>query len=405
MALFVTRSTRAVDTTGPTAPTIVATPASTSTVSLSRTVASTDISGVQYYETQRSLAGAGSWTTFDSSNTNPLTAAGLNPSTSYDFRQRGVDTLGNLGTFSTTASAITDSAGGEWADTYTTVTGLPTGLSVNGQRVGIRGTSLASWGPNQTSGNGGQLIYRADQSFDGLEPIIEFRPPTTLVGGEGQYNTILGGEIARGGLNNIKQMNFRWCEYIGPRYWDLSAALRPKWSGFIISTLQNSEVGANRVSIFDQPQTAGTIFLCVTATTVQAYNFPTTDDTAASKLIAIRGTNNHALNAPQTGGGEWLCFEQVVDCMQNRGNAFGRHELRVWSRDGAMTGRLLRISLNYDAGWNFARQFIYRYEGLGSYFNQNATANTDNYKLWSHCTFAANMGIDELMGPPPGFLL
>lgn len=112
MALFVTRSTRVLDNVGPTAPTIVATPASTTTITINRSVAATDVSGIQYYETQRSPAGAGSWTTFDNSNTNPLTAAGLTEATAYDFRQRAIDTVGNIGTFSTTATATTQSSTG-----------------------------------------------------------------------------------------------------------------------------------------------------------------------------------------------------------------------------------------------------------------------------------------------------
>jgi hypothetical protein len=109
MSRFITRSSIAVDTTGPTAPTITAAAASTSTITVTRTANATDVSGVANYETQRSLAGAGSWTTVDTSNTTPLTVSGLSEATSYDFRQRGIDTLGNLGTFSATATASTSS--------------------------------------------------------------------------------------------------------------------------------------------------------------------------------------------------------------------------------------------------------------------------------------------------------
>jgi hypothetical protein len=111
MARFITRSSIAVDTTGPTAPTISASAGSSSTVTITRTVSATDSSGVASYETQRSLSGAGSWTTVDTSNTNPLTVSGLSASTAYDFRQRGIDTVGNLGTYSSTATATTSSSG------------------------------------------------------------------------------------------------------------------------------------------------------------------------------------------------------------------------------------------------------------------------------------------------------
>jgi hypothetical protein len=107
MARFITRSSIAVDTTGPTAPAISATASSSSTITITRTLSAFDVSGVALYETQRSPSGAGTWTTVDTSSTSPLTVSGLSASTAYDFRQRGVDTLGNLGTFSATASATT----------------------------------------------------------------------------------------------------------------------------------------------------------------------------------------------------------------------------------------------------------------------------------------------------------
>lgn len=316
--------------------------------------------------------------------------------------------LGVMPQFTASGSgSLIGAPSGEWADVYVTHTGLAAALGTNGRRVGIRGNTLSDFNPSITSGNGGQLIFHAAQSFDGLEPTIEFRPPTTLIDGNGQYCTILSKDLQNSGINDIKQINFRWLEYIGPRYWDLSTNLRPKWIDFQGSTSRFEELNRNRMAIFDQPQPAlgDTIYLCVTSTTFQSYHYPIGDTTNASKLIAIRGTNNHALNPPQTGGGEWLCFEQKCDVSQVRGNPFGRNELRVWSRDGAMTGRFLRIGLNYDPSWNFARQWISSCGGLGSYLNGNATPHADNYKLWSHCTFAANMGIDELIGPPPGFLL
>lgn len=406
--LLVTRSTRVADTSGPSTPTITAATATSSTITITRTVNATDASGVAFYETQRSAAGANSWTTFDSSSTNPLTAAGLSAGTAYDFRQRAIDIFGNAGSYSAVTSASTQPNSGEWADQYGTISELELALSVDGRRFGVRAPTLAGFGPNVSVGNGGSLTYLSGASFDGAEPAIEFRPPSVSVGGQGLYCTICASSLQRGGLNNIKQMNVRWLEWIGPRYWDLSVNLRPKWSGFFISADQTAELNTNRVGIFDAPNTIGTVYPCVTATTVQTYNYPPEGYNVnvgadSTKLIAIRGTNNHSLNAPQTGGGEWVCFEQVVDCMQNRGNPFGRHELRVWTRDRVANGRFLRISLDWDATWNFARQFIITYEGLGAYFNGTATPHADNYKLWSHVAFAANMGIDDLIGPPPGF--
>jgi hypothetical protein len=366
-----------------------------------------DGSGIAFYRVFRSTTSGGTYAQVGAdlpASTTQYDDSSLGSSTTRWYRIYSIDAAGNVSLPSVAASGTTQSdiPTTSWADMFTDSAGIQNGISVDGRTVGIRGTSLAAWGPRQTPGNGGQLIYRPAMSFDGLEPVIEFRPPTTLVGTNSQYNTILDGLLWRNGLNNIKQVNFRWLEWIGPRYWDLSATLAPKWVGFKASTSRTEEINPNRMSVFDQPQ-SGTVYFSVTSTTFQAYNFPTTENTAASKLIAIRGTNNHALNAPQTGGGEWLCFEMVCDVMQNRGNPFGRNELRVWTRDRAANGRFLRIPLNYDPAWNFARQYIYIFEGLGSYFNGFATAHADNYKLWSHCTMAANMGIDELMGPPPGF--
>lgn len=402
------------DQVAPSVPTsVVATALSTSTIRITW-AASTDTGGVGVagYRVYRATTSAGPFTQVGADiavGTHQYDDASLGASTTRYYQVSAFDWNGNESSTSVTASATTQSSGSSgWADMYGNAAGIAAGISVDGRRYGVRGTDLSAWGPYQTSGNGGQLFYRAAQSFDGAEPVIECRPPTLI---EQSYNTILGGPIHRGGLNNIKQINFRWLEYIGPRYWDMSTGLRPKWSGFFISASQSTELNSNRVGIFDAPNnTTGTVYPCVTAATVQTYNYPPEGYNVnvgadSTKLIAIRGTNNHSLNAPQTGGGEWICFEQVVDCMQTRGNPFGRHELRVWTRDRAANGRFLRIPLNWDGGWNFARQFIYSAEGLGAYYNGTATAHADNYKLWSHCTFAANMGIDDLIGPPPGFLL
>jgi hypothetical protein len=153
MARFITRSSIAVDTTGPTAPTITAAAASSSAITINRTVSATDSSGVSYYETQRSPAGAGTWTTFDSSNTNPVTATGLSTSTAYDFRQRGVDTLGNAGTYSSTVSATTDSG-----VTYE-FTGLTTGLSGLANDGGTVWDSVNGYAVVTTTGSVQGLSY------------------------------------------------------------------------------------------------------------------------------------------------------------------------------------------------------------------------------------------------------
>lgn len=116
MGRLILRSTAVQDAEGPTAPTITATAASSSTVTVTRTIPATDVSGILNYETQRSPAGAGTWTTVDTSNTSPLTVGGLSSATAYDFRQRAIDNLSNVGTFSSVVSATTLSGGSSLVD-------------------------------------------------------------------------------------------------------------------------------------------------------------------------------------------------------------------------------------------------------------------------------------------------
>lgn len=413
MALFITRSTRSVDITGPTAPTITATPASTSTVTIQRTVAATDASGVSSYETQRSPAGVGSWTTFDTSATNPITAAGLSSGTAYDFRQRGVDTLGNAGAFSNIVTA-TPAASSEWADVYITNTNqIGAHMAVAGRKVGVKvGSTFTGLLQNTTPGNGATMDIVVGGSFDGAENAVRIYPPTARInGGDAEYaGWLMGMQLWNNGANDIAQANMRVLMFYGTRYFDLAPPA--KCFGFQNSTVLGPGGDENnRVGVYDNYASNWSNYrypLVIAGGGVGYYNPPVPgwywvdSGPDTTKMMQIGGTSNHALTPPRTNG-EWVCFEQMLDLRRNRGNPNGIHRLVARWRDG--TTRSLVYELNWDSGWDFNARYVAFFEGLGFYWNTAGTANANNYIMHSHATFAANMGVNEMIGPPPGFLL
>lgn len=406
MALFVSRSTRSTDTTGPTAPTIVASAASSSTVSIARTVPSTDDSGIGYYETQRSPTGAGAWTTFDSSSTNPLTAAGLSPGTTFDFRQRAIDTNGNVGTYSAISSATTQALIGDWADTYiTNISSIGALMVTPGVRVGIRPTSLANVGQQLTSGNGASMSIVTNGSFDALESAVRIVPPSILVSGAGQYASWLRNlDIWNGGTINIPQLNVRWLNFFGSTYFQFSATT--KVHAVFAQDSFSPSGGARRQAVWEDQNTGAWSPYKYWGTTSNSFQYypgggiDTFPD--SSKLMQIGGSAVHG-NSPPRVGNEWVCFESVVDLRQNRGNASGMNKLVMTTRDGV--SRSIQSPANWDPAWSFTFQYVSGFEGLGFYWNNVGTADANNYVMHSHATFSPSMGINELIGPPPGFLL
>lgn len=403
MALFVSRSTRVADTAGPSTPTITTGTATSSTITITRTVDSTDASGVAYYETQRAAAGSGSWTAFDSSNTNPLTAAGLNPGTAYDFRQRAVDVFGNVGSFSSTSTSTTQSD--SWADVIVGFSQMPAQLSVAGRKVGMDLTG-SDFGSHADIVNGASVTQVSGGAFDG-SMAVRIRPPAgSTPNPNATYSCIMFGlDVSNGGLNDVAQGNLGFCVFYGPRYWDLAAT--DKLTGFEASQALGGEPQATgRAAIFDNID-AGFRLWPITATTLQSYYNPASGIFPASGpdadyLMKGSSTINHANNPPLVGS-EWLYFEQEVDYRQNRGNPFGRNRLDVWARDGYIG--FLEIPLNWLSSWDFSYRYLRQIEYIGALWNNPSTAHVDNYLMISHPVFSANRSKDQRMGPPPGFLL
>jgi hypothetical protein len=305
----------------------------------------------------------------------------------------------------------------EWADVYGDHSGIEAGISVAKRRYGIRAPTLAGWHPQYLSGtsvidwvsggatgNGATFARIAGGAFDGVEPAIEIRPPTIYQGANPGDAKILATDLHRNGANDNAQINVRVVAEFGARYWDLAA--ETKWDGFLCNSQVNQPGGA-RVASFTQhnPPDTGPQYWSVTVGTTQTYNYPpegfSSDvGSATTKLCKLAGSPNHALNAPQIGGpGDFVCLEHVIDARQNRGNANGMNKLYLWTRDGLVAGRFLRIDLTW-AAWNFANQYINTYEGLGFYFNKTSTAHVDNWVRYSHWTIARNMDIGEVIGPP-----
>ncbi|PYS25775.1 MAG: hypothetical protein DMG11_22200, partial [Acidobacteria bacterium] len=102
-------TTGASDTTPPTAPTnLAAAVASTSQINLTWT-ASTDNVGVTSYMIERCQgAGCSSFAQIGTSTTASYPNTGLSDGTSYSYRVRATDAVGNLSGYSTTASAVTN---------------------------------------------------------------------------------------------------------------------------------------------------------------------------------------------------------------------------------------------------------------------------------------------------------
>jgi hypothetical protein len=307
---------------------------------------------------------------------------------------------------------------GEWADTYISdVSTIGTALATDGQTVGVEvGSNFTGLSQQLTEGNGATMDIVTGGSFDGGENAVRIYPPTATVGsGDAEYACWLRFlDLWDSANNDIAQMNFRVLMYHGPRYHDLAPTAK-SW-GFQAQTVlaTSGGDGNNRSGVFDnyEPEIwTAWRYPYVTVETFSIYGNPYDagdfhiDETPdANKLIEIRaGSPNHSASPPQTGG-EWICFEHVFDTRQDRGNANGRVKLLAWTRDGLVSGRYIDGPLTHGGNWSFDARYIYTFEGLGFYFNEAGSAHADNYVMFSHATFAANMGINDLIGPPPGFV-
>lgn len=290
-------------------------------------------------------------------------------------------------------------ASGEWADVYITDVGdIGDALATDGQTVGIEvGSDTGLLSVQVSDGSGGAITIVSGGSFDGAENAVKMVPPNSGLGD--QYSAWLRNlDIWNNATHSVAQMNFRVLVYYGPRYYDLAPNAK-SW-GFQIQTVLSTSGGDgnNRAGVFDLRDTNWSTwrYPYATVTTVPIFCNPVQgvfieECPNSNKILEIRSSSpSHAASPPQTGG-EWVCFEHVVDVRQNRGNANGLVRLLVSTRDGVVSDRYIEAPLTHDSGWDFAAQYIYAFEGLGFYYNQNGTANADNYVLYSHATFAANM--------------
>ena len=141
------------DTTPPTAPgSLVATPASPTTVNLSWT-ASTDNVGVTGYRVERCTgASCTGFTQIATPTGTTYSDTGRTASTTYRYRVRAVDAAGNLSAYSGIASATTPST----ADT--TPPSAPTGLTVAGST-----NTTVSLGWTASTDNVGVTGYRVER--------------------------------------------------------------------------------------------------------------------------------------------------------------------------------------------------------------------------------------------------
>lgn len=295
---------------------------------------------------------------------------------------------------------------GEWADTYVTdVANIGTALMTDGQTVGIEiGSTFTGLGQSLTPGNGATMEIVSGGSFDGAENAVKIFPPTNCIGGpcDDDHNAEYAGfatglDVWNDAAHDIKQINIRVLVYYGPRYYDLAPPAK-SWGIQVQTVLSTSGGdGNNRIGTFDyrDPGYTNWKYPYQIIEGVQTFCNPREgsfieDCPAANKLIEIRGSANHAASPPQTGG-EWVCFEQVIDVSQSRGNADGLHRLLISTRDGVVSDRELTAPLSINVDWNFTPQYVYLFEGFGFYFNRAGTADADNYIMFSHPTLAVNM--------------
>jgi hypothetical protein len=318
--------------------------------------------------------------------------------------QAGILTQGVRGTAGGTG--IGGGEGGEWADVYVALSGVPAQLATANRVVGIDGTTINDFGPFITADNGCEITFESGGAYDG-ENAVKLIPPDALE--QPAYCGILSSNLTNSGANDIAQINIRWVAVIGPRYIDLASS--PKWLCVgISSTAAGSRL--NRACTFETYESSafanGRIY-AITSDETQSWHEPEITDcyhpdcgTAAQKGFIVRTTANHAGSPAVAGPNEPIYFELELDVRQNRGNENGRNRLYVRTRDG-LIDRTIDIPLTWEGTWNFTWDQIIEIEGLGWYFNTPGTAHADNWIRYSHIAISRNRAVNDPIGPPPGF--
>jgi hypothetical protein len=343
--------------------------------------------------------------------------------TSSVSNSTAVNTPVSCGGVSDTFTSTTEAGGGgagDWADLF--VTNVTTAsnwspLGTPGQSVGVEvGSTFTGLGQQLTSGNGATMDIVIGGSFDGLENAVRIYPPTACIGGpcddlhNAEYAAWLRNlNLWNNGTINIAQINVRWLQYFGSTYY--SNAPTAKIGGVFAQDVLTAtpDAGSLRQAIWETQDTLNWTpykYWGTTSTSIMylpGFFIDSQPDTA--KLMQIGPSPSHSNNPPRVGG-EWVCFEQVVDLRQNRGNANGMNKLMLSTRDGVVAGRFIQSDANWGDNWDFSHIYVDGWEGLGFYYNKAGTADVNNYTMFSHVTFAANMAINETIGCEniPGFL-
>jgi chitodextrinase len=148
-----TASTPIVDTTPPTAPSsLTATAVSNSQINLAWAAATDNVAVTGYLIEQCQGAGCSSFAQVGTSTTTSFSSGGLTLATTYGFRVRATDAAGNLGPYSNTASATTQSSQpatpsfvqGSYATPQTPQTSVAVAFAA-GEAAGDLNVVLAGW--------------------------------------------------------------------------------------------------------------------------------------------------------------------------------------------------------------------------------------------------------------------
>lgn len=407
MALFITRSTRIADSEGPTAPTITAAPASTSSITIERTIQSTDVSGVAYYETQRSAQGAGAWTTFDSSSTSPLTASGLSASTTYDFRQRAFDALGNAGSFSAVVSAATQAA------SSSETVGAASALNLATSSI-YRIDSAAGAVPFFVV-EGGTHSYLPTGAWDG-GPCHRITPIPIGGGPTGEGMTGMGLFDLRNASLSILKLNFRW-EFSFGSTWIQRLNQMTKWGVVNASSTPTGDRHNERPMIYlsDMDTQAGgapaalqrsdLMAIGVASGTIKNFE-PLQAGYAGSNWP--RGNEDFYFGPSETviagkrivPATAWYTAEVEIIAESTAQWPNGLIRVLVWNRAGQQLTDLY-CPWNWDGNWTVGNDFLTAVETIGGYGNAT-TVDANTYQLLANFTFAANR--PGQLNPRAGFV-
>jgi hypothetical protein len=288
-------------------------------------------------------------------------------------------------------------------------------LSVDGR---IFEVDLAQdYNPWTVPGNGG-VIQRFDTGGYGGMPGVELRGPTTYVNGSTnvEYTSILGAGRDSAQLSTY-QINFGYFVYFKRNWSRANGVHGPKYLIVLSKRGASGEVGGvNRPMVFiggggDVP--AG--YACVGLTearTVAYYQNPPLPDHywpagGGRDALYVGPAPDHrglATQGTPVIGDEWVWMEHRIDFANHRGNPRGRHSLGVWTRDGVLAGTMLDISLGQNDVYTPEFNMFGALEGLGHYWNFDSTRMADDGMVFSRPRLAANLAIDQWMGPPAGFV-